>query len=149
MTHWKKLINPNYIGAYTLDDGKDLVVTIESIKREMVAGPDGKKEECTVAYLKGQKPLILNSTNSKQIEKITGTPHIEEWSGKSISLYVAKVKAFGEVVDALRIRPTAPVVTLPELTADNPNWSKAITALKSGNTTIDKIKQKYSVSAEV
>ncbi len=66
-THWKKLENPDYIGAYSLENGKDLIVTIDSVKRELVTGQGGKKEECTIAYLKGQKPFILNRTNKYQV----------------------------------------------------------------------------------
>ena len=108
-THWKKLINPDYIGAYALDPGKDLNVQISAVKREMITGADGKKEECTIAYLVGQKPMILNVTNCKSIEKLYG-PYIEEWSGKFITLYVSKVRAFGETVDALRIRNRVPTI---------------------------------------
>lgn len=108
-THWKKLINPDYIGAYALDPGKDLTVQISQVRREMVTGADGKKEECTVAYLKDQKPMILNVTNCKTIEKLYG-PYIEDWNGKYITLYAAKVRAFGDVVEALRIRPKAPSI---------------------------------------
>ena len=64
-THWKRLVNPNYIGVYSLDNGKDLIVTIDKVVREQVVSTGGKKEECTVAYLRGQKPLILNRTNAK------------------------------------------------------------------------------------
>jgi hypothetical protein len=144
-THWKKLVNPHYIGAYSLEPGQDLNVTIEKVVREQVQGPDGKKEECTVAYLINQKPFILNNTNQKTIAKICDSPYIEDWSGKSITLFVAKVKAFGEVVEALRVRPTAP--KLPELTPTHANWPKAVTALKAGNTTIGAIKTAYALSA--
>lgn len=114
-THWKKLINPDYIGAYALDPGKDLIVTIKSVGREIVTGPDGKKEECTVAHFEEQdvKPMILNSTNSKMIQKIYKTPYIEDWSGRKIQLYVEKIKAFGELVEALRIRPYIPKQEAP------------------------------------
>ena len=47
-THWKRLINPDYLGAYSLDPGKDMVLTIKSVKREMITGTGGKQEECTV-----------------------------------------------------------------------------------------------------
>jgi hypothetical protein len=36
VTHWKKLTNPNYIGAHDLQPGQELPVTIESIKNEVV-----------------------------------------------------------------------------------------------------------------
>lgn len=110
MTHWKKLTNPDYLGAYSvMDAGHDLVLTIKAVKEELVSGTDGKKEQCVVAYfVGGEKPMILNKTNMKAIEKLYGTPFIEEWVGKRIQVYSARVKAFGETVDALRIRPTVP-----------------------------------------
>lgn len=109
MTHWKKLHNPDYIGAYILDPGKDLVLTINYVKNEMVTGTDGKKEECTVIHFtEDEKPMILNATNAKTIEKIYRTPYVEEWGGKKIQLYAEKIKAFGELVEALRIRPFQP-----------------------------------------
>jgi len=110
-THWKKLHNPDYLGAYALDPGKDIIVTIKSVQNEQVIGPDGKKEECTVArFMEPVKPMILNVTNSKIIEKMYATPYIEEWSGKKIQIYTANIKAFGETVEALRIRPKIPTV---------------------------------------
>ena len=107
-THWKKLINPEYIGAYSLENGKDLTVSIEKVIREMVTGDGGKKEECTVAYLVGQKPLILNRTNSKTITKIYNSPYIEDWAGKKITLYATTTRVAGETVECLRIRPAIP-----------------------------------------
>lgn len=115
-THWKKLSNPDYLGAYALDPGKDLIVTIQSVGEESVMGTDGKKEDCIVAHFAepGVKPMILNTTNCKAISKIYKTPYIEDWRGCSIQLYVAQVKAFGDVVDALRVRPYKPDVKTPE-----------------------------------
>lgn len=109
-THWKKLHNPDYIGAYALEPGKDLIVTIKSVKNEIVQGPDGKKEECMVMTFveKDVKPMIVNATNAKTIEKLYKTPYIEEWQGRKIQLYVDKIKAFGEQVEALRIRSKVP-----------------------------------------
>ncbi len=114
-THWKKLTNPDYLGAYALEPGKDLITTIQHVCEEKVIGTDGKKEDCTVVHFQGNiKPLILNVTNAKTIEKIYGTPYIEDWAGKKIQIYTAKVKAFGEVVEALRIRPIVPKENKPE-----------------------------------
>ena len=61
----KKLTNPDYIGSYAFLPGEEKNVQITKVTREIVTGPDGKQEECTVAYLRNEKPLILNSTNSK------------------------------------------------------------------------------------
>lgn len=149
-THWKKLTHPDYLGAYELLDGsangKELTVVIQQVKREQVVGADGKKEECTVCYLHGQKPMILNATNQKTMTKIFKSPYIEDWSGKRMTLYVAKVKAFGDTVDALRVRDKAP--ELEQFTPSHPKWNGAITALKAGNTTIEAIKKNYTLTAE-
>jgi len=146
-THWKKLENPDYIGAYSLEPTKDLTVTIEKVVREMITGTGGKKEECSVAYLVGQKPMILNRTNQKTIAKVTGTPYIEEWKGKQITLYIAHIKAFGEDnVECLRVRPTSPIQKLPDLLpSDKANFEKVLAALKNGFT-IEQIKSKWSIS---
>ena len=101
MTHWKKLTNPLYLGAYSIEDGRDLILTISNVREEPVMGTDGKKEDCIVAYFSdADKPMILNSTNCKMIQKLAGTPYIEKWVGLKIQVGVEKVKAFGDVVEA-------------------------------------------------
>lgn len=108
-THWKKLVNPNYLGAYSIEDGKDLILTIKNIRQEEVIGPDGKKEECIVCYFhEPVKPMIINSTNAKTIQKLLGSPYIEDWSGHKIQIGTERVKAFGDIVDALRVRKFLP-----------------------------------------
>ena len=108
-THWKKLINPDYLGAYSLDPGKDIVLTIGTVKKEMITGADGKKEECIVCHWQeNEKPMILNSTNCKTISKLLKTPYIERWSGHRIQIGAEVVSAFGEKVEALRVRKSLP-----------------------------------------
>lgn len=110
LTHWKKLTNPDYLGAYVLTPGQELVLTISCVGNELVTGTDGKKEDCLVMHFtEPVKPMILNATNSKTITKLFKTPYVEEWHGRKIQIYSEKVKAFGEIVDALRIRPFLPV----------------------------------------
>jgi len=108
VTHWRKLTNTNYVGAHDLQPGQELTVTIESIANEVVKMFDGKsvkEEACIVAKFKNaKKPMILNKGNCKIITKNTGTPYIEEWVGKSITIYAAKVMAFGEITEALRVK---------------------------------------------
>lgn len=109
-THWKKLHNPDYIGAYALEEGKDLIVTIKKVQLESVHNvSNNRKEDCVVIhFVENVKPMICNSTNSKIIQKIHKTPYIEEWEGKKKQLYIAKIKAFGEYVEALRVREYIP-----------------------------------------
>ena len=109
-THWKKYNNPDYLGAYAFQPGEEKTVTIKEVKREMVFNPSGSgKEECTVAhFVEDVKPLILNVTNCKTISKVWGTPYIEDWAGRKITLKVKKISAFGEMVDAVRVSPDRP-----------------------------------------
>lgn len=145
-THWKKLTNTNYLGSYSLEPGQDLTVEIVSVKKELVTGAGGEKEECIVATLKGQKPMILNKTNCKTIEKIYGTPYIEQWAGKSITLYAEKIRAYGESMEALRVRKS--VDTRPELTPQSERWSGAIEALESGKCDMTLIKKNFRINQE-
>lgn len=104
LTHWKKLTNPNYIGSEILQPGQELKLTIEKVQKEQVKTAEGT-QECIVAYFKGgQKGMIINKTNAKIITKVLDTPYIEQWAGKSIIIYAAKVRAFGEMVEALRVK---------------------------------------------
>jgi hypothetical protein len=104
LTHWKKLTNPNYIGAEILQPNQELKLTIEKVQKEQVKTAEGT-QECIVAYFKGgQKGMIINKTNAKIITKVVDTPFIEQWVGKSIIIYAAKVRAFGEMVEALRVK---------------------------------------------
>ena len=108
-THWKKKFNYDYMGSYSLPDGKDVVLTIRETKKETVTGTNGKKEECFVCYFKeSDKPMILNRTNCKTIAKIHNTPYVEDCGGLRIQLGIDQVSAFGESVDALRIRAIKP-----------------------------------------
>lgn len=108
-THFKALMNSEYLGAYSLEDGRDIVLTIDYIKVETVTGTDGKKEDLPVCHWKeNQKGMILNSTNMKMIAKVLGSNYIEDWSGKQIQIGIEKVKAFGDLVEALRVRRYAP-----------------------------------------
>ena len=109
--HWKKQFNYDYLGSYSLDGRKEVVVTIDKLAQDKVTGQQGRKEDCFVVYYKEfDKPMILNRTNAKSIEKVAGSGLIEDWKGVKVTLFVEKgVKAFGEVVDALRIRDRKPM----------------------------------------
>lgn len=107
-THWKKLINPDYLGAYSLEPGQDMILTIKEVKREMITGTGGKKEECPVCHWQeNQKPMIMNVTNMKTIAKLYG-PYIEKWPGQKVQIYASTTKFGGDTVECLRIRKDPP-----------------------------------------
>jgi hypothetical protein len=109
MTHWKQNFDYKFTGAYELQPGEMKTLTIIKTGHAEVMNQQGKKETCFVAYFDGanQKPMVLNKTNCKTIGKLYGDM-IENWIGKQITIKSEKVKAFGEVVDALRIVPIVP-----------------------------------------
>ena len=115
MTHWKKLTNPDYLGAWSLEDGADIILTIERVGVETVTGAEGKREDCLVCRWEERdaKPMILNATNAKMIARLLKTPYIEQWPGHALQIGVERVKAFGEIVDALRVRPVLPEAAAP------------------------------------
>lgn len=142
-THWKRLVNPDFIGAYALNPDEDLTVTIDYVRREEIVGTGGKKEECTVAHLVGHKPLILNATNSKSIHKLYG-PYIEEWAGKQITLFASTAKLAGDVVECLRIRPNVARQTKPKIMPDR--LKKAIASIVAGQYTTEKLRAQFDLT---
>lgn len=109
-THWKKLNNPDYIGAYALEPGEDMILEIASVREERYTGMDGKKEDGIIIRFaeRNVKPMICNATNAKSITKVVGSPYIEDWKGHKIQLYATMVSAFGNMVEALRVREFQP-----------------------------------------
>jgi len=109
VTHWRKLTNPAYVSSSDFQPDQEITVTIDKVSTEMVKGSDGKASSCLVmSFIGGKKPMILNKTNAKIITRVFGTPYIEQWNGCKIILYVAKINAFGEEVDAIRIKNQKP-----------------------------------------
>jgi hypothetical protein len=151
LTHWKKFHNPDYIGAYAFQPDEEKVATIHSVQVEEVAGTGGKKEECMVVRFveKDMKPLICNVTNSKAIEKALGSGYIENWIGKPIQLYVTEVSAFGATVDAVRVRPKQPKLTLPTLTETHKQFDTIVSKLANNETTLETVRKHFVVSEQV
>lgn len=147
-THWKSLTNPNYLGEYSLPNGQDLTVTIDYVKKETVVSTNGKKEEEVVAHLiGGHKPFILNKTNMKQIEKLTGSRFVEDWKGKSIIVYFDPTIKFGkEIVGGLRIRPFLPEIKSVQYMCSNCQKPISSSQGKSAEWVAKYTKQKYGTA---
>lgn len=142
-THWKKLIHPDYIGAYALTEGEDLTVKIDYVQVEEITGTGGKKEPCTVAHLVNQKPMILNVTNSKSIAKLYG-PYIEDWQGKLITLFASTTKMAGETVECLRIRPKVAERKAQPIT--DARLDAAIKSIIEGTYKTDKLRANFALT---
>ena len=89
--------------------GRDVTVTIEMIEpRHELARTDNTKEAKPLMRFRGaDKGLVLNKTNAKTIASIYGM-EVLRWIGQPITLYSAKVSAFGAIHDAVRVRPQRP-----------------------------------------
>jgi hypothetical protein len=146
-THFKKLKNTEFLGSWDLIDDKgqtkNIVATIKEIKKQMVHDGKGGQSECIVLFFNEFKPMIVNATNLKVTSKIMDSNYIEDWIGKKIEISTEKVRAFGEMHDALRI-----VKTSLDLTPSHPKWNGAKEAIKSQKVTIEQIKKQFSISPE-
>lgn len=111
-THWKKAFNLEYIGSADLEDYKDIILTVKEVRLEQTKGTKEKELKNIAYFVENVKPMILNATNCKTLRKLAGgSNYINDWQNITIQLYVETgVKAFGDVIDALRIRPFAPKV---------------------------------------
>ena len=113
-THWKKVVSdPNFIGEGDFQEGEEKVLTIDRVNAsETVQTAEGKSKKAVVHWREpGAKPMILNVARSKNIEKVAGSGYFEDWPGTAVQLYIEHgIKAFGEVVSAVRVRPYKPRV---------------------------------------
>lgn len=149
MTHWKKVINHNYINEGDLDSGT-IIATIKEIKLQEIISAGGKKEEKHVLFFvePNVKPMILSAKeNFKSLEKVAGSPYIENWRGVKIEIwYNSNVKFGRETVGGVRIKPTAPVIQKPAIPENM--WIAAQEKMKAGTTSIEAIEKNYSLTPE-
>lgn len=109
-THWRTVLESDYLGSYDLDNGKggyqDIILTIAAARREKVRDikTGDQVDELIIRFKEHKKPMICNVTNAKAIEKLAKSAYTEDWIGQRIQIGVEKVKAFGDIHDALRVR---------------------------------------------
>lgn len=91
-THWKSLADTSqYLGKqhFGPDEKKD--VTIESIEEQTVENHAKRTKEvkAIMHFVEADvRPWIVNKTNRETIAELLGSPYIEDWSGKKITLWV-------------------------------------------------------------
>jgi hypothetical protein len=151
MAHWRNLMKDNkYLGAWDLEvDGKyePKMVTIEKIYQDTFVGEMGKEDKVFIKLKEYSKPMVCNRSNFKRLETFFESFDPNSYIGKQIVITTEKVKSPQGLVDALRFstRPL-PKKELPMLNEDQ--LEKAIDAVKSGRTTIDKIKKQYTITED-
>lgn len=98
-----------FLGGWTFEDG-DRTLTIKSVQEEEMYDADsgGKKKALAMRFEELDLSMVLNVTNSETIAAVVGSDRIADWIGKKIIVGTSKVKAFGKIYDAIRVRPDKP-----------------------------------------
>ena len=117
-THYRKAFDSPYLSAADVFD--PITVTVARVVQEMDKTKKTKDTMNTAYFVEREirpgeklKPMILNATNSKAMDKLMQTPFIEGWAGAKIVIYVEQGIKFGrDTVDGLRIRPAPQRKTL-------------------------------------
>lgn len=153
-THYRKVFKSDHLGVADLEDfkeaGSNLIFTISHVCQEIGTKVAGRKIDANIAYFNEQiKPLVLNATNSKVMQQLSGSCFVENWSNIKVQLYIdptAKLK--GEVVGGVRINKTPVRTSKPEITPANEKlWNNAKAAyMRDGN--FDKVLVKANISLE-
>ena len=149
-THWRKIIDPEWIGAYVLPNQQPITVQIDRVVAQKSMKVAGKVKDANVAHFKPNqyftKPMLLNPTNCKRLSKLTGSQYIDDWAGTFVTLQAELDKMPDGTKDyALRISPIKPVIQekpKPIFEKDSDNWNKAL----AKKATIETIKQYYQIS---
>ena len=83
-----------------------LIVTVAKIGKINIAKEgDPPEEKWAVRFREFNKPMLLNSTNIKLLEKACGSDDTDEWAGKEVILYTDDSVSFGgQIVGGLRIK---------------------------------------------
>ena len=112
-THWKKHFDYRFVSAEELKGETTLtiknVIQDEAFSGKYEKDKDGKRipimEPVTVLkFENAEKGMVLNKTNAKAISTTLKSPFLEDWVGKQITIYPTKVSAFGQEVDAIRVK---------------------------------------------
>lgn len=122
-TSLKRYFSTDYIGAYSIDDGIEPILTIDSMWHGDLTLGGGRKEHHVIVKFKEKrvpgvdevKPLILNATNRKMLKKIYGSDSAGVLEGRKIQLCIdPKVRdpQDGGFTEGLRIRPFIPKIAV-------------------------------------
>lgn len=107
-TDYRSMFDRDYLGAWDLPAGRDVVVTIAKVEAGTLTSQGNRKTRKPVIHFEGkEKGFALNKTNGKAIANMYG-PKVESWIGKRIALYATTTTFGSETVECIRVRPTVP-----------------------------------------
>ena len=147
-SHWRKVMGTTFLSGDELEENGN-VVTIESYNEEKFFSPKSKSQEDHVVLKFEQiaKPMILTNRKAKQISKTLSTPQMNDWIGKTITIYPNQEKHFGEYFKVINIK--AGEIQKEYLGKKHPKWKIACDKLSNGTLTIESIEKHYSISSNV
>ena len=156
LTPWQNFFDKDYLGSHEFENDETKKVVILKAEERLVTKPGGKKDKCLVIEFdnsktgKPVKPMVVNVTNSKAIQAISGSRFVENWPGVSITLYVDhKVKFAGSFVDGIRVKIEEDMKPQKDhLHKDHPAWDKCVAALTKGYEVAD-LRKKYNIVESV
>jgi len=134
-----------WLASEDILEAGDVVVTVEACYAVQGAEFEGGRKEdvYTLGFVGKKKQLVLNSINRKTLVKLYGT-NVSEWKGKPITLWVDRnVRAFGEIRNGIRIRPTAPQVQQKQAEPPKPDTFSfgSLEAAINGATTLHEVEE--------
>jgi hypothetical protein len=157
MAHWRANFKESdkYLGAVDLWDDqkknyKQVVVHVEKFFQDEMVGQMGKERKVFAKLKEFTKPMVVNVTNFKRLQKLFDSVEQDLFVGKPIALGVEKVSSPEGKVDALRFSSRAPQVQAANKKPALPDDSlpRAIASITSKAMSIKSILDKYTVTAE-
>ena len=104
MARTSDMIESKYLKQADAPD--PVIVTVTKIGKINIAKEgDPPEDKWAVRFKEFGKPMLLNSTNIKLLEKACGSDDTDDWIDKEVVLYTDESVSFGgQVVGGLRIR---------------------------------------------
>lgn len=92
-----------------LFDNGEVIATIKDVQLESLKSRERGEESKPVMYFKElPKGLIVNKTNWGICAKLFNSDDSDDWTGERVALVKVDVDAFGDVVQAIRIKSQKP-----------------------------------------
>lgn len=99
----------SFLGGWSFENGDETLTISQVGEEEMFDAETGGKKKGLVAHFKEKDlPMVLNVTNCQTISEVVGSDKIADWIGRKIIVGTSKVKAFGKLHDAIRVRDQKP-----------------------------------------
>lgn len=133
MTHYKTMIDTEYLGQWDIPAGRDVTVLIAKVERWTPEVQRSKKDpkdptrrihepnkRIKISFQGKKKAWLAGPVSQSAIAAMYG-PHVEHWIGKAITLYVdTQVKMGRATVGGLRVRPMVPTARPTDDPLDRP-----------------------------